>query len=322
MRSAFVSSFALLAAAALAATPAASQEFPNRPVRIISPFAPGGGTDTLGRALAPALGKQLGQNVIVENRPGGSTVIGTEAAFRAPADGHTLLVISPSYTTNPHVRKLPYDPLKDFTGVTKLASTAMLIAAHPSVPAKSIKELVALARSRPGHLTYATASVLGSQRLAGELFKSVAQVDITHVPYNGGAPATLATVGGHTTLLVSNVIEIAPNVRAGKLRALGVTTIRRSELLPEVPTIAEQGYAGFDAGNWFGMVARAATPKPILDRLNAEVTRALALPEIRDAMGHHGLVVTPTSGDEFNAFIRSEMERNGKIVKALNLRVE
>ena len=313
---------ALLAAAALAATQAVSQEFPSKPVRIISPFAPGGGTDTLGRALAPALGKQLGQNVIVENRPGASTVIGTELAFRAPADGHTLLVISPSYTTNPAVRKLPYDPLKDFTGLTKLASTAMLIAAHPSVPAKNIKELVSLAHAKPGMLTYATASVLGSQRLAGELFKSAAKVDITHVPYNGGAPATLATVGGHTTLLVSNVIEIAPNVKAGKLRAIGVTTIKRSELLPDVPTIAEQGYAGFDAGNWFGMVARSATPKPILDRLNTEVTRALQLPEIRDAMAQHGLVVEPMGIDQFNAFIRSEMERNGKIVKALNLRVE
>ena len=309
-------------AAALAAGAASAQEFPSRPVRIISPFAPGGGTDTLGRALAPALGKQLGQNVIVENRPGGSTVIGTEVAFRAPADGHTLLVISPSYTTNPHVRKLPYDPLRDFTGVTKLASTAMLIAAHPSVPAKNVKELVALARANPGMLNYATASVLGSQRLAGELFKNAAKVDITHIPYNGGAPATLATVGGHTTLLVSNVIEIAPNVRGGKLRALGVTTIKRSEMLPEVPTIAEQGYPGFDAGNWFGMVARAATPKPILDRLNAEVTRALELAEIRDAMGHHGLVVEPMPAEKFNAFIRNEMERNGKIVKALNLRVE
>ena len=315
-------SAALLATVAIAAAPASSQEFPSRAVRIISPFAPGGATDTLGRALSTPLGKQLGQNVVVENRPGASTIIGTEVTHRAPADGHTLLVISPSYTTNPFVRKLPYDPLKDFTGITKLASTAMLIAAHPSVPVKNIKELVSLARSKPGMLNYATASVLGSQRLAGELFKNVANVDITHVPYNGGAPATLATVGGHTTLLVSNVIEIAPNVRGGKLRALGVTTIKRSEILPEVPTIAEQGYPGFDAGNWFGMVVRATTPKPIVDRLNAEVTRALELPEIRNAMAHHGLVVAPGSGEEFNAFVRSEMERNGKIVKALNLRVE
>jgi tripartite-type tricarboxylate transporter receptor subunit TctC len=315
-------SLVLLATAGLLAAPASSQEFPNRPLRIISPFAPGGATDTLGRALGVPLGRQLGQNVIVENRPGASTMIGTEVAYRAPADGHTMLIISPSYTTNPFVRRLPYDPLKDFTGVTKLASTAMLIASHPSVPAKNIKELVSLARARPGMLTYATSSALGSQRLAGELFKSAAKVDIIHVPYNGGAPATLSTVGGHTTLLVSNVIEIAPNVRAGRLRALGVTTIKRSDLLPEVPTIAESGYPGFDAGNWFGMVVRSTTPKALVDRLNAEVVRALELPEIREPLVNHGLTPAPTSPADFNAFIRAEMERNGKIVKALNLKVE
>ncbi|HEX2828016.1 MAG TPA: tripartite tricarboxylate transporter substrate binding protein [Burkholderiales bacterium] len=311
----------VLLAAALA-LPAQSQEFPTKPVRIVSPFAPGGATDTLGRALAPQLGKSLGQNVIVENRPGASTVIGTEATFRAPADGHTILVISPSFTTNPFVRKLPYDSVKDFTGVTKLAGTAMLIAAHPSVPAKNIKELVALARAKPGMLTYATASVLGSQRMAGELFKNAAKVDITHVPYNGGAPATLAAVGGHVTLLVSNVIEIAPNVKAGRLRALGVTTIKRSDLLPDVPTIAEQGYPGFDAGNWFGMVVRSTTPKAIVDRLNAEIVRAVDVAEVRDPLVSHGLTPSPMKPEAFTAFVRSEMERNGKILKALNLKVE
>jgi tripartite-type tricarboxylate transporter receptor subunit TctC len=313
---------AVLLAVALAAAPAFSQEYPSKPIRIVSPFAPGGATDALARALSTPLGKSFGQNVIVENRPGASTVIGTDVVARAPADGHTLLVISPSYTTNPFVRKLPYDPLKDLTGVTKLASTAMLIAAHPSVPARNIRELVALAHAKPGMLTYATASVLGSQRLAGELFKSVAKVDITHVPYNGGAPATMSTVGGHTTLLVSNVIEIAPNVRAGKLRGLGVTTIRRSALLPDIPTIAEQGYPGFDAGNWFGMVVRAATPKAVVERINAEVVRAMDLPEVKDPMAHHGLTMEPMGPDAFNAFIRREMERNGGIVKSLNLKVE
>ncbi|HEY0336974.1 MAG TPA: tripartite tricarboxylate transporter substrate binding protein [Burkholderiales bacterium] len=306
----------------LMAAPAATQDFPSKPVRIISPFAPGGATDTLGRALSTPLSRALGQNVIVENRPGGNTVIGTEVAVRAPADGHTLLVISPSYTVNPFVRKLSYDPVADFTGVTRLASTAMIIASHPSVPAKNIRELVSLARARPGLLTYATASVIGSQRIAGELFKDVARVDITHVPYNGGAPATLATVGGHTSLLVTNIIEVAPNVRAGKLRALGVTTLKRSEVLPEVPTIAESGYPGFDAGNWFGISIRSSTPKAIVDRLNAEISRALDLPEVRDPLVRHGLSPAPTTPQQFTAFIRSEMERNGKIVKALNLKID
>ena len=302
------------------ATSGQTQDFPSKPVRIISPFAPGGATDTLGRVLAPPLTRALGQNVIVENRPGGSTVIGAELTVHAPADGHTVLVMSPSYTVNPSVRKLSYDPVKDFTGLTMLASTAMIIAAHPSVPAKNLDELVKLARAQPGMLTYGTASVIGAQRLAGELFKSVAKVDITHVPYNGGAPATLATVAGHTTLLVSNIVEVATHVRAGKLRAFAVTTIKRSEVLPEVPTIAESGYPGFDASNWFGSVVRSATPRPVIDRLNAEIARALALPDVREPLMRLGLSPSPTTPDQFSAFIRREIERNGKIVRALGLK--
>jgi tripartite-type tricarboxylate transporter receptor subunit TctC len=307
----------------LGATSVTAQEFPSRPIRFISPFTPGGGTDTVGRALAQPMSRALGQNVMVENRPGASTVIGTELVARAPADGYTILIMSPSYTANPFIRsKLPYDSLKDFTGLTRLVSTAMVIAAHPSVPAKNVKELVALARAQPGILTYGTASVMGAQRIAGELFKNVAKVDIIHVPFNGGAPATMSALGGHTTLLVSNIVEIAPNARAGKLRALGVTTIKRSEVMPEVPTIAESGYPGFDAGNWFGAVVRAGTPKPIIDRLHAEITRALDLPEVRDPLRTAGLTPSPTTPDEFTAFIRSEMERNSKIIKSLNLKSE
>ena len=313
-----------LAAAALsAATPAASQDFPVKPVRFISPFAPGGGTDTLGRMLGPPMGRALGQNVIVENRPGGSTVIGAEIVARAPADGHTVLIMSPSFTVNPFVRsKLPYDTIKDFTGVTRLAQTAMVIAAHPSVPAKNLKELVALARAQPAMLTYGTASVVGAQRIAGEMFKTIARVDITHVPFNGGAPATLSAIGGHTTLLVTNIIEAAPNARAGKLRVLGVTTIKRSEIMPEVPTIAESGYPGFDAGNWFGTAVRSGTPKPIVDRLNAEIVRALELPEVREPLMKVGLTPAAMTPEQFTAFIRNEMDRNATIIKSLNLKIE
>ena len=313
----------LAATFAFSAASAVSQEFPARTIRFISPFAPGGGTDTLGRLLAPALTRSLGQNVIVENRPGASTVIGTEVVARAAADGYTILIMSPSYTTNPFVRsKLPYDPLKDFTGLTRLASTAMVIAAHPSVPAKNVKDLVALARANPGRLTYGTASIIGAQRIAAELFKNAAKVDITHVPFNGGAPATMSTVGGHTTLLVTNIIEAAPHVRAGKLNALGVTTIRRSEVLPEVPTIAESGYPGFDAGNWFGTIVRAGTPRAVIERLHAEITRALENPDIRDPLLRQGLTPSPTTPDQFSAFIRAEMDRNGKIIRTLNLQAE
>jgi tripartite-type tricarboxylate transporter receptor subunit TctC len=315
--------FALAGLFAAGREAAAQAPYPDRPIRFISPFAPGGGTDTIGRILAPPMSRALGQNVIVENRPGGSTVIGTEVVARAPADGYTILIMSPSYTVNPSVRsKLPYEPLEDFAGLTRLVSTAMVIAAHPSVPAKNLKDLVALARANPGTLTYGTATVTGSQRIAGELFKSAARIDITHVPFNGGAPATLSTIGGHTTLLVTNIIEVAQHARAGKLRVLAVTTLQRSEVMPEVPTIAESGYPGFDAGNWFGAVVRTGTPKTIVDRLHSEITRALGLPEVRELLLKLGLTPAPMTPDQFNAFIRGEMERNSKIIKTLNLKME
>lgn len=313
----------LAAIAALAmAAPIAAQEFPAKTIRFVSPFAPGGATDTLGRMLAPALARALGQNVIVENRPGGNSVIGAEVVARAPADGYTLFVNSPTYTVNPFVRKLPYDTVKDFSGVTRLAETAMIIAAHPSVPAKNLKELIALARAQPGALTYGTASVIGGQRIAGEVFKDVAKVNITHVPFSGGAPATLSAVGGHTMLLVTNIIEAAPNIRAGRLRALAVTTLKRSPVMAEVPTIAESGFSGFDIGNWFGVVVRSGTPKPIVNRLNAEILRALDLAEIREPLLKQGLTPAPMKPEEFDAFIRTEMERNASIIRKLDLKIE
>ena len=315
-------------AAALAAFSAASpvvlaQEFPARTVRLIVPFPPGGAVDILGRALATPMSKALGQNVIVENRPGGNTVIGAELVARAPADGHTLLFMAPSFTINQFVRsKLPYDTVRDFTGVTLLASGALLIAVHPSVPARNTKELVQLARANPGQLTYATASIIGGQRLAGELFKDAAKIDIVNVPYNGGAPATMAVVGGHTTMLVTNIIEAAPQVTAGKLRGIAVTTLKRSEVLPQVPTVAESGYPGFDAGNWFGAVVRTGTPRAVIDRLNAEIARGLELAEVREMLLKQGLTPVPMGVEEFNAFLRREMERTGRIVKMLNLKMD
>jgi tripartite-type tricarboxylate transporter receptor subunit TctC len=313
----------LLAALTLPTPHASAQDFPAKTVRFLVPFPPGGAVDILGRAVATPMSKALGQSVIVENRPGANTVIGAELVARAPADGHTILLMAPSFTINQFVRsKLPYDTVKDFTGVTLIASGALLIAVHPSLPAKNTKELVALARANPGKLTYATASVIGGQRLAAELFKDAAKVDIINVPYNGGAPATMAVVGGHTSMLVTNIIEAAPQVNAGKLRGLAVTTVKRSEVLPEVPTVAEAGYPGFDAGNWFGAVVRTGTPKPAVDRLNAEIARALELAEVRDALLKQGLTPAPMSPEAFNAFLRKEMERTGRIVKMLNLKMD
>jgi tripartite-type tricarboxylate transporter receptor subunit TctC len=212
--------------------------------------------------------------------------------------------------------------MKDFTGVTLVASGALLIATHPSLPAHNVKELVALARANPGKLTYATASIIGGQRLGGELFKDAAKVDIVNVPYNGGAPATMAVVGGHTSILVNNVIEAAEQVKAGRLRGIAVTTIKRSDVLPQIPTVAESGYPGFDAGNWFGAVVRAGTPRTAIDRLNVEIARALEGAEVRDTLLKQGLTPAPMSPDQFNAFLRTESERTGRIVKMLNLKLD
>jgi tripartite-type tricarboxylate transporter receptor subunit TctC len=305
------------------AVPAAAQEFPSKPIRFIVPFPPSGAVDVLARTLGPPMSRALGQSVVVENRAGGNTVIAGEIVARAPADGHTLLLMAPSFTINPFVRsKLPFDVLKDFSPVTLVANSALLIAIHPSLPARDTKELIALARANPGKLTFATASIIGGQRIAGELFKDAAKIDIVNVPYNGGAPATMATVGGHTTMLVTNVIEAAPQVIAGKLRGIAVTTIQRSQVLPQVPTVAEAGFPGFDAGNWFGALVRSGTPKPALDRLNAEIVRALEQPDVRETLGRYGLVPAPMTTDKFGAFIRAEMERNGRIIRKLELKME
>jgi tripartite-type tricarboxylate transporter receptor subunit TctC len=305
------------------AVPGAAQEFPSKPIRFIVPFPPSGAVDVLARTLGPPMSRALGQNVVVENRAGGNTVIAGEIVARAPADGHTLLLMAPSFTINPFVRsKLPFDVLKDFSPVTLVANSALLIAIHPSLPARDTKELIALARANPGKLTFATASIIGGQRIAGELFKDAAKIDIVNIPYNGGAPATMATVGGHTTMLVTNIIEAAPQVIAGKLRGIAVTTIQRSQVLPQVPTVAEAGFPGFDAGNWFGALVRSGTPKPALDRLNAEIIRALDQPDVRETLGRYALIPAPMTPERFGAFIRTEMERNGRIIRKLELKME
>jgi len=314
---------AVLAAATLLNGWAAAQDFPSKSVRLIVPFPPGGAVDIIARSMGPPLSRGLGQGVVVENRPGGNTVIGAEIVYRAPADGHTVFLMAQSYTVNSIVRsKLPYDTFKDFTGLTRLASNPLVVSVHPSVPARNLKELVALARARPGELTYATASLLGGQRLAMELFKEAAKIDVIAVAYGGGAPAGTAVIGGHTMILVANIAETAPFAAAGKLRALAVTSLKRNDLLPDIPSIAESGYPGFEALNWFGAVVRSATPKSAIQRLNAEITKALESPEAKGVLTKQGLAPAPLSPEEFDAFLKAETERNARVIKALNLKVE
>jgi tripartite-type tricarboxylate transporter receptor subunit TctC len=300
-----------------------SQAFPSRPIRIIAPFPPGAGTDTLARVLAPHLTKSLGPNIIVENRPGAGTVVGTEVAARAPGDGHTLLIIANSFTINPAVRsKLPYDTQKEFAGVARLASTPMVFAVHPSVPVKSLKEMIALARARPGELTWASSGAGTGHHLAGELFCSLAGIKMVHVPYAGGAPAAMAVLGGHTSVVLVNVLSLAPHITAGKLRGLAITSPERVEMLKELPTVAESGFPGFDTSIWFGSVAPAASPREAVDRLSAEILRALQLPEVRDVIAKGGLTPAPLAAAEFDAFLRAEMQRNEKIARAVNLKID
>ncbi len=313
----------LAAAAAFAIHAAVAQDFPSRGVRFVIPFPAAGTTDTIGRAIAPPLAKALGQSVVIENRPGANTVIGAELVARAPADGHTLLFMAPSFTINPFVQsKLPFDPLKDFAGVTRLVYNPLIICVHPSVPVKNVKELVALARSRPGQLTWAVSSIIGGGRIGGEMFKDAAKIDMTVVPYGGGAPALTAVLGGHTSMVIGNMQDCGPYVASGRMRPIAVTSATRSETLPNVPTVAESGYPGFEATNWFGAVVRSGAPRSIIDRLSAEIGRALKLPEVNDQLSKVGMIPAPMSPGEFDAFIRREMETNGRIIRKLNLKIE
>jgi tripartite-type tricarboxylate transporter receptor subunit TctC len=317
---------AVLAISALAATfaPAAlAQDYPSRPLRFLVPFPPGGVGDTVGRVIAQPLSKALGQQVVVENRTGANTVIATELLMRSPPDGHTFNVIATSFTVNPAAySKLPYDSAKDFAGITRLVHNPLIICVNPALPAKTVKDLVALAQKRPDELTWGVSSALGGGRIAGELFSMTAKIRMTNVAYGGGAPATTAVLGGHTSMLIGNVLDCSPYVATGRMRPIAVTSLQRSDTLPSVPTIAESGYPGFDATNWFGATTRAGVPKPIVDRLNAEMLRALKLPEVIDTFAKLGLTTGGMSPVEFDTFLRVETERAGKIVRALGLKAD
>ena len=310
-------------ASAMFCAPVGAQEFPAKPLRLVVPFPPGGSGDTQARLISQPLSKALGQSLVVENRTGANTLVATEVVARAPADGHTILLMATSFTVNPFAySKLPYDTLKDFQPVTRLAYNPLIICVHPSLPVRTVKDLVSLARARPGELTWAVSSIIGGGRIAGEIFKSAAKIDMTNVPYGGGAPAATAVLGGHNSMLIGNVLDCSPFIQNGRMRPIAVTSATRAEVLPNVPTIAESGYPGFDVTNWFGSVVRSGTPRNAVDRLNAELRRALLLPEVKEGLGRLGLTPGPMTPTEFEAFLRKEMESNGKIIRALNLKIE
>ena len=309
--------------ALLAAGLASAQGFPSKVVRLVVPFPAGGSNDVVARAMSQPLSQALGQSVVVENRAGANTVIGTEAVARSPADGHTVLISGFTFMSLAALRtKLPFDPLKDFAAVTRLGTQPFVLSVHPSVPAKSIKELIALARARPGQLAYAVNGYGTAQHLSGELLKARSGIDMKLVVFQGGAPSTIAVLGGHAGVLISTVAPIIQHVAAGRLRSLAVTSAERSTLLKDVPTMMEAGIADFDLSGAMGVFAPAATPKAALDRLNTEIMRALQLPEVKDGMLRDGFVVAPMGPAEYEVFMREKIQQIQKIAKAANIKLD
>jgi tripartite-type tricarboxylate transporter receptor subunit TctC len=314
----FVSLSIAIAAVIFAfAAPVAAQDYATKPIRMIIPFPPGGGSDVTGRVVATALSERLGRQVIVDNRAGAGGVIGSELAANAPKDGYTLLMVSLAHTVNPWLYDLKgrYDPIKSFTPVAIIAASPVVLVVNPNVPVKSVAELVAFAKKQPGKLQYASAGVGSVTHLAAELFKYTAKVDMLHVPFKGAGPATIDVVGGHTSLLFGGLLATVPQIRSGKLRALGVGSLKRNPILPDVPAIAEAGVPGYETVNWFGLVAPTGTPSAIIERLHKEVTAVQDLPEIRKQFDNDGATVVRMSPGEFGAYMVADMNKWERVVK-------
>ena len=299
-----------------------AQNYPDRSVRLVVPFPPAGSNDIVGRVVATALGERLGRPVVVDNRAGGNSIIGTELVANAPADGHTLLVISTSFTTNAILHKLPYDTLKSFTWVAMLGSGPNVLAVTPTLPARSVKELVALAKARPGQLVYASTGVGSNAHFGTELFKYMTGTDMLHVPYKGGGPALIETISGQAQVCLSSLIQASGHVRAGKLRALATSSAKRSLSFPELPTIAEAGVPGYDTANWWGVAGPRGLPPAIVTRLADEIRVVLGNPEVQKRLINEGAEPTVKSPAELGQYVAAEMERWTKVAKVAGIRGE
>ena len=309
---------------AFAGIACAQSNYPLRPVRLIVPYPPGGSTDLLGRTVGERLAEAFGQQVVIDNRGGASTMIGAEIAAHAPADGYTLLVATvTTLAVNPVLyRRLPYDPVRDFEPVSMLASQPYILAVHPSVPASTVPQLIAYAKSMPNKLTSASAGFATGTYLAGEMFMYLAGVRFTQVPYKGTGPAITDLLGGHVSMTFSGVTSVRPHVLSGKLRALGVTTARRSAAAPEVPTIAEMGVVGYETNTWNSLVVPRGTSPAIIKRLNAEVIAGLNRPDVRDRLREQGADPDPGTPEQLRNHVRAETERFAQLIKAVGLKVQ
>jgi tripartite-type tricarboxylate transporter receptor subunit TctC len=300
---------------------ASAQTYPTKPVRIVVPFAPGGGTDVIARHLANGLSQSLKRQFVVDNRAGANGIVGTEIVARSPADGHTLLFVSSPHSVNPSVyAKLPYDTLRDFDPVSLVALSPYVLVVHPSLPVRNVKELVALARKRPDQILYGSGGSGSSAHLTAELFNQMAGVKLREVPFKGAGPALIGTISGEVALVFGNALTVKPHIESGRLRALGMASAQRSQSAPDLPTISEAGVPGFRSEAVLGLLAPARTPRAIIDTLNAEAHKVMRQPQSVEAMRRMAVDIALSTPEEFGSLIESEMNRWGKVIRALNLK--
>jgi tripartite-type tricarboxylate transporter receptor subunit TctC len=312
-----------LAAGAAAANAADGGAYPTRPIRLIVPFAPGGSNDIMARLVGQKFSESLGQQVVVDNRGGASGIIGTELAAKAAPDGYTLLMMSLTIAVNPSLfSKLPYDTQRDLTPLTLVATAPLMLVVHPAMPVKTVKELIAYAKANPGKLAFGSGGPGSTPHLAGEMLKLMAGVQMTHVPYKGGGPALIDLIGGQIQLMLENIPSTLPYAKSGKLRALAVSSLKRSALVPELPTLHEAALEGYEIVGWNGLFVPAGTPRAILARLHGETVKALAQPDTRARLAALGAEAIGSSPEEFRAFVQAEIRKWGRVVKEAGLKVE
>jgi tripartite-type tricarboxylate transporter receptor subunit TctC len=313
----------LLLSAAMLVAASAHAQYPSRPVRMVVPSSPGGGTDIIARIVAPRLTERLGQQIVVENRPGAGTMIGGEVVAKAPPDGYTLLMGVSTLATNPVIyKKVPYNATTDFAPITLVLSAPNILVVHPSLPVKTVKELIWFAQARPGELNFGSAGLGTNPHLSMELFLSMAGLKMVHVPYKGSAPAMIDLLSGQVVTMAATMLTGMPHVRSGRLRALGLTGLTRNAAAPGVPTIAEAGVPGYEAVQWYGLLSPVQTPKDVVARLNREMTAILQLSEVRERFAADGGDAVPTTPEEFGRYIRSETEKWARVAKAAGIRPE
>jgi tripartite-type tricarboxylate transporter receptor subunit TctC len=316
-------SVALQPAIAQTAAPGSAQGYPAKPVRLIAASSPGSAVDIVARIIAQKLSEQLGQQVIVDNRAGAGGNLGAEVAAKAPPDGYTLFMGTPAHAINTGLyRKLDYDLVRDFAPISQVTSGQYAIVVHPSLPVKSVKDLIALARAKPGQLNYASAGTGNATHLAGELFNSLARVNLVHVPYKGSGPGMVDVMGGQVQIMFPNLTAALPQVKSGKLRALAVTGQKRTPVAPDLPTVIEAGIPGYVVTSWFGVLAPAATPRPIVQRLNAELAKLAKAPDMRERLAGEGAEPISSTPEQFAAFIKTEIEQWTKVVRAAKISAE